>query len=174
MYVCAQTKLAIVCLCRMGRAMLMPIFKQIRKATSEIDEELEKALRWWLTVLREDICEIRSILFFIFAFQTITVYILMLTCRRWVESEQKPLQLLCDARSTPPRVAAVLVVDGRIEYSDFEPSKEVMRQFTRRGDNQIASLELLSIAFGFSNFARELRGGVCIGSMLIKLVCAHF
>ena len=64
MYVCAQTCFAIVCLCRMGRAMLMPIFKQIRKATSEVDEELEKALRWWLTVLREDICEIR----FMFAF----------------------------------------------------------------------------------------------------------
>ena len=41
--------------------MLMPIFKQIRKATSEVDEELEKALRWWLAVLREDICEIRYI-----------------------------------------------------------------------------------------------------------------
>ena len=111
---------------------------------------------------------------FSFKLQTIIVGIPMLTCRRWVESEQKPLQLLCDARSTPPRVAAVLVADGRIEYSDFEPSKEVMRQFIRRGDNQIASLELLSIAFGFSTFARELRGDVCIGNMLSTLVCAHF
>jgi len=46
----------------MGRAMLVPIFKQIRKyRSSEVDEELEKALRWWLTVLREDICEIRLV-----------------------------------------------------------------------------------------------------------------
>jgi len=94
-----------------------------------------------------------------------------------VESGQKPLQLLCDARSTPPRVAAVLVVDGRIEYADFEPSKEVMSQFTRRGDNQIASLELLSIAFGFSTFARELRGDACIwkhaepASTCARVVC---
>jgi hypothetical protein len=43
----------------MGRAMLMPIFKQIKKASSEIEEELEKALRWWLAILQEDICEIR-------------------------------------------------------------------------------------------------------------------
>jgi len=43
----------------MGRAMLMPIFKQVRKASSEIDEELEKALLWWLAVLQESICEIR-------------------------------------------------------------------------------------------------------------------
>ena len=67
MYVCAQTKLVIVCYCRMGRAMLMPIFKQIRKASSEVDEELEKALRWWLAVLREDICEIRSIFVYLCA-----------------------------------------------------------------------------------------------------------
>lgn len=90
-----------------------------------------------------------------------------------MESEQKPLQLLCDARSTPPRIAAVLVADGRIEYADFEPSKEVMRQFTRRGDNQIASLELLSIAFGFSTFASKLRGGTCIGTMPSPLAFAH-
>ena len=81
-----------------------------------------------------------------------------------MESEQKPLQMLCDARSTPPRIAAVLVADGRIEYADFEPSNAVMRQFTRRGDNQIASLELLSIAFGFSTFAAKLRGDTCIGT----------
>lgn len=43
----------------MGRAMLMPIFKQVKKASSEINEELEKALLWWLEVLKEDICEIR-------------------------------------------------------------------------------------------------------------------
>ena len=90
-----------------------------------------------------------------------------------MESEQKPLQLLCDARSTPPRIAAVLVVDGRIEYADVEPSKEVMRQFKRRGDNQIASLELLSIAFGFSTFARELRGDTCTKGMTSMLVFAH-
>ena len=148
----------------MGRAMLTPIFKQIRKATSEVDEELEKALRWWLTVLREEICEIRFIFLSPCANQISIVCMLLLACRRWVESEQKPLQLLCDARSTPPRIAAVLVADGRIEYADFEPSKEVMRQFTRRGDNQIASLELLSIAFGFSTFAGKLKGGACIGT----------
>ena len=65
------------------------------------------------------------------------------------------------------------MVDGRIEYADEEPSKEVMRQFKRRGDNQIASLELLSIAFGFSTFARELRGDTCTKGMTSMLVFAH-
>ena len=45
--------------CRMGRAMLMPIFKQIKKASNEVDEELEKALRWWFEILKNEICEIR-------------------------------------------------------------------------------------------------------------------
>ena len=74
------------------------------------------------------------------------------------------MQMLCDARSTPPRIAAVLVADGRIEYADVEPSKEIMKQFIRRGDNQIASLEILSIAFGFSTFAHRLRGKRYIGA----------
>ena len=39
--------------------MLMPIFKQVKKTSSEMDEELEKALCWWLEILQEDICEIR-------------------------------------------------------------------------------------------------------------------
>ena len=70
----------------------------------------------------------------------------------------KPVQLLCDARSTPPRVAAVLLIDGCCEYADMEPQTHTMEQFKRRGDNQIASLELLSIAFGLSTFEEKLRG----------------
>ena len=45
--------------CRMGRAMLMPIFKQVKRASNQVDEELEKALRWWLEILKDEICEIR-------------------------------------------------------------------------------------------------------------------
>ena len=33
--------------------------------------------------------------------------------------------MLCDARSTPPRVAAVLVVDGSIYFADWQPDGEV-------------------------------------------------
>ena len=63
------------------------------------------------------------------------------------------MHLLCDARSTPPRMAAVhecvhlfkgmlmclcvvglqvLVADGRMEHADAEPCDEVMKQFVRR------------------------------------------
>ena len=51
-------------------------------------------------------------------------------------------------RSTPPRVAAICFVDGEIYYADKEPDAKVMRQFKPREDNQIASLEMLAIAYG--------------------------
>ena len=37
--------------------------------------------------------------------------------------------MFVDARSTPPRVAAVLVSDGAILYSDMAPSEEVGKFF---------------------------------------------
>lgn len=79
--------------------------------------------------------------------------------RQWEVNASPPVHLLCDARSSPPRVAAVCFHGNSIEYADYEPSAEVLSQFKRRGDNQIASLELLAIAFGLSTFAKELRGG---------------
>ena len=73
-------------------------------------------------------------------------------------------------------MAAVLVADGKIEYADEEPSAEGMQQFQRRGDNQIASLELLSIAFGLSTFAEKLKGyaySVCLVPCLHCVACAR-
>ena len=84
--------------------------------------------------------------------------------------------MFVDARSTPPRVAAVLVSDGAILYSDMAPSEEVgkfscvccscfalvhyqvMATFKERDDGHIMSLELLAIAFGLSVFGERLRG----------------
>jgi len=121
---------------KLGRAMLCPIFAQIRRSSSEVGEELAKVLSWWLGVLQQGSCEIRC----------------------WRVTHMKPVQLLCDARSTPPRVAAVLLIDGCCEYADMEPQTHTMEQFKRRGDNQIASLELLAIAFGLSTFEEKSRG----------------
>lgn len=80
----------------------------------------------------------------------------------------KTIHMLVDARSTPPRIAAVLLLNGKVYYSDMEPSSQagdcfelklrarpraatgvqVLRSFRAREDGQIMSLELLSIAFG--------------------------
>ena len=58
------------------------------------------------------------------------------------------LVLVCP-RSTPPRVGAVLLAaDGKMSYTDCAPPAEILEQFHTRNDNQIASLEMLAIAYG--------------------------
>ena len=55
-------------------------------------------------------------------------------------------------------MAAVLFDEQGVEYSDAAPDDKTMRQFTARKDNQIASLEILSIAFGISTFHERITG----------------
>ncbi len=128
---------------RLGRAMLYPIFHQQKGKSSVISPELELALRWWLSALATGFSE----------------------CRVWRPVATKTVHMLVDARSTPPRIAAVLLVDGQKFYSDMAPDAEVgidiepaptimcanlqvLSHFKLRGDGQITSLELLSIGFG--------------------------
>jgi len=75
---------------RLGRAMIRPIAAQERKSSSAVDEQLRLALRWWLEVLQGGIKQMRP----------------------WVCRDEKPVHMFCDVRSTPPRVAAVLVRCG--------------------------------------------------------------
>ena len=118
---------------RLGRAMLVPFYMHTTRKhyRPEMDHQLIMALSWWLEVLDKGICEVRT----------------------WKESKQKPVQLLCYARSTPPRAAAVCICDGVIEYADGPPTERMMEQFKIRHDNQIASLEMLAIALGESCIA---------------------
>ena len=41
-----------------------------------------------------------------------------------------------------------MISDGVVEYCDVQPPQEVLMFFKKRRDNQITSLELLSIAYG--------------------------
>jgi hypothetical protein len=52
------------------------------------------------------------------------------------------------AQSEHACVAFVFARDGRTSYCDMEPPAELMESFMVRGDNQIMSLEILSIALG--------------------------
>ena len=72
---------------RLGRAMIRPLIRQEKKRSSLLDDELILALQWWLEVLQLGITQKRT----------------------WEKERKRPVHLFCDARSTPPRVAAVLV-----------------------------------------------------------------
>jgi len=71
---------------RIGRAMLRPFYAQIKKRTAEIDVHLATTIEWWIEVLQEGLCERRA----------------------WQVAQQRPIYMYCDARSTPPRAAAVI------------------------------------------------------------------
>ena len=139
---------------RLGRAMIRPIIRQVHAPSSNLNVELSLALHWWLEVLNMGICQFRP----------------------WTASTEKPVHMFCDARSTLPRVAAVLyrfafscvgfdgsvhshlLRDRKFAYCDIEPPDVILNAFMRRGDNQITSLEILSIALGISTFAKEIEG----------------
>ena len=73
------------------------------------------------------------------------------------------VHFFAEARSEASRVAAVLLLDGAPKYSDWQPAEDVLRFFQPRGDKQILSLGLLSIAFGLSACGEALAGKrVCI------------
>ena len=122
---------------RLGRALLRPLFAQAHGRHPSISTELRFALEWWRHVLDEDLHE----------------------TRRWAPDPLRHAVLLVDARSTPPRVAAVLILpDGSIRFCDLEPDPAVLSQFRRREDGAILALEILAIALGISTFAPLLHG----------------
>ena len=91
--------------------------------------------------------------------------------RRWDKEDgaKRPAAvLLTDARSTPPRVAAVLLLDGRRYYSDWEPDAEVLALMQQRNDSQIMGLEILSIAFGTLSW-HALCARACLAFFVLRL-----
>ena len=66
--------------------------------------------------------------------------------------------MLCDARSTPARLAVVLLHDKRVWYSDLAPPERLLETLRTRGDGQIMSLEILAIAFGMSTMQHLIAG----------------
>jgi hypothetical protein len=121
---------------RAGRAALRPLFRQQYAPLqgSRLGGELRLSLQWWLHALG---CWQAQVI-------------------PWDLRMQKAT-LLTDARSTPPRVAAVLLWEGQIHYTDWEPDQDILDAFTERKDNQIMGLELLGIALGLCTFGEMLR-----------------
>ena len=120
---------------KLGRAMIKPLFAQCSTANGSVGPRLLTALYWWAEILRDAITE----------------------CKAWVEPKQKSCHLFVDAASTPPRCAAVLIMDGGAWYTDVEPSAAVMESFIERRDKQIMTLEILAIMLAISTFAEKVK-----------------
>ena len=98
--------------------------------------ELRRALQWWMLVLIRGLCERRE----------------------WKTQRGDPAHLFCDARGHPAHLGAVLFIDDRCCFTQYEPPANLVDMFKRRRDNQIMGLELLSISLGLCTFEDLLRG----------------
>ena len=125
------------CFLRLGRAPIRPIFAQAHSPLpgGRMSKPLGSALRWWRHYLNHP-------------------------KKRFQEHGASPdcVHVFTDARSTPPRLGAVMIVDGRIYYSDAAPDKSTMDLLIERRDNQIMALEMLAAYFGVTTFQSQLRG----------------
>ena len=123
---------------RLGRAMLRPLYAQQNAPmhNGRLSNLLRLSLQWWKSVLS---LEIRD-----------TVSLKPKLC--------DVVELFGDARGSPPRVASVLLKDGRVQYSSWQPDEEVMMTFCARNDQQIMGQELLAVLFGMSTFLEQIRG----------------
>ncbi|CAK0791693.1 unnamed protein product, partial [Prorocentrum cordatum] len=121
---------------RLDRAMLRPLFAHQHKRSNRIGRPLELALHWWAQVLELRLREVAS----------------------WKQGDMPAAHMFCDARSTPPRAAAVIFIDGKILFTEYAPDAALMRNFKRRRDGQIMGLEVLAVALGLSSFEERLAG----------------
>ena len=113
---------------RLGRAMLRPFFQKGADRTV--------ALQWWRAVLAHEISEHKL----------------------WDAPDSSCALLFVDARGSPARCAAVLLIDGQSFYTDGAPADEHVAHLNRRADNQITALEIMAIGVGLSTFADLLAG----------------
>ena len=87
---------------------------------------LELALWWWKEVLEYKIRRARP----------------------WGICKKKQIHMFCDARGSPPHIAAVLLADGVVYHTSMRVTDSTLGIFMERQDNQIMGLETLSIALG--------------------------
>ena len=115
--------------CRLGRALIRALYNMPRGCTW--NWQVESTLKWWLEVFQLQIYQIRP----------------------WSMPDTRPVQVFCDARSTPPRLSAVIYTgDGLSFYTDMVPPTALLNMFKDRSDGQICSLELCAIALALCTF----------------------
>ena len=124
---------------RVGRCMLRPIFAHSHGRASSLTADVADALRWFLDILEKGLAEERA----------------------WGCKESRaPVLIWTDARSTPPRLAAVCVdaESGRVWWTDWAPPASLLRQLPESGDGHIATLEIMAVALAFSTWEPWLAG----------------
>ena len=121
---------------RLGRALIYPLYRQQRCRSGRLSKSLRMCLQWWLEVLQLELTQ-----------ETL-----------WHNKADSVVQLFCDARGFPARLAAIIIIDDKSFYTDYAPTPELMHIFRKRSDNQIMGTELLSVALGLCTFRNMCQG----------------
>jgi hypothetical protein len=134
------------CFAKLGRSMLRPFFAQQNAPLpfGRCSKVLLFAINWWIHVLKASTQKQVSL----------------------TSADLPIVEMFCDARGSPPRVAAVLFMNGQpVRFTDMEPHSGLMQAFARRDDNQIMGLELLAILIGLYTF------GYLLGGTVVRVWC---
>lgn len=120
-----------------GRTMLWSVFREHYDPSRcrGLSVDLREALSWWVNALSSGFP--RTIV---------------------LGQPMEVVEMFCDARSSPPRLSAVVCAGGYRGFTDWEPDELTMRQFEKRRDGQITSLELLAVALGLATFSSRFTG----------------
>ena len=126
---------------KLGRAMLRPFFAQqyAPPKGQKAGGDLITACKWWIEVLERHRHQ---------------------TCP-WNPCDFEVVEILCDARGDPPRIAAVLASSAReIMYTDMETPPQFTRALSPRGESQIMGQEMLAVLLALTVFQQHIAGKV--------------
>ena len=121
---------------RLGRAMMRPIYAHMRTTSGRVGQRLATSLEWWLNVLSARQHELWQ----------------------WKQAARDVVELFCDARGEPGRLAAVLAVDGVIWYTDMATPGVLLSCLSPRGDNQIMAQEQMAVLLALHTFREQVSG----------------
>ena len=113
-----------------------PLYAQAHQRSSVVGKPLELALCWWQEVLALKLCQARP----------------------WIQATRKRATIMADASGWPAHIAAVVIVEDTVWYTDMRVPGSILQFFQQRNDQQILGLEMLAIALAMGTFEDELRG----------------
>ena len=121
---------------RLGRAMMRPIYAHTRTTSGRVGQRLATSLGWWLNVLSARQRELWQ----------------------WKQVARDAVELFCDARGEPGRLAAVLALNDEIWHTDMATPGVLLSCLSPRSDNQIMAQEQMAVLLALRTFRKQVAG----------------
>ena len=119
--------------------MMYPLYGHGRQSKDWLGRGTRLALMWWQEVLQHNLSRKIDIV---------------------TQVEEEVVELFCDARGHPARIAAVVMCGGRIYYTDRQPPDEVMKKFRSRKEPNYGTGDAIDCARPIDIRAKQERQGL--------------